>query len=237
MSARSVALGAVAIGAIVAAGVVYEEFDNLVPVVGLGVNYLRFYDAPKGTLTTERAQRVAQDPPAGAVPATPGATPMKINDTVTGAKDWPSYNKTLTSERFSDLAEITGANAGDLSVLCTYDTGQYTGFNTGLLEINGALVFSTEYDIFSIDPNSCKENWRVHEDYTPASPQGVSRGPAFLDDMLFRGTQDGRSSRMISRPASGSGTPGSPTRRRVRARRPRPSHGTGSSSSVMPAAT
>ena len=77
-------------------------------------------------------------------------------------------------------------------MLCTYDTGQYTGFNSGLLEIEGALVFSTEYDIFSIDPNTCKENWRVHEDYTPASPQGVSRGPAYLDDMLFRGTQDGR---------------------------------------------
>ena len=79
-----------------------------------------------------------------------------------------------------------------MSVLCTYDTGQYTGFNTGLLEIEGALVFSTEYDIFSIDPNTCKENWRVHENYTPASPQGVSRGPAFFDNMLFRGTQDGR---------------------------------------------
>jgi alcohol dehydrogenase (cytochrome c) len=192
MSARNVALGAVAIGAIVAAGVVYEEFDNLVPVVGLGVNYLRFYNAPKGTLATERAPGVTQSTPAGAVPATPAATPVKIAAIGTGSKDWPSYNKTLTSERYSDLAEITKANAGDLSVLCTYDTGQYTGFNTGLLEINGALLFSTEYDIFSIDPNTCKENWRVHEDYTPASPQGVSRGPAFLDGMLFRGTQDGR---------------------------------------------
>ena len=106
MSARNVALGAVAIGAIVAAAVVYEEFDNLVPVVGLGVNYLRFYDAPKGTLTTERAQGVAQNVPAGAVPARPGATPMKIADTVTNSKDWPSYNKTLTSERFSALGQI-----------------------------------------------------------------------------------------------------------------------------------
>ena len=197
MSALRVALGAALIGAIAAAGVVYWEWDTLVPVAGLAVNYLRFFDAPKGTLTTERngAQSAAQNissTQAGAVSAAPSATPVKIAETVTNSKSWPSYNKTLTSERFSELDQITKANANELSVLCTYDTGQYTGFNTGLLEIEGALVFSTEYDIFSINPNTCKENWRVHEDYIPASPQGVSRGPGFFDHMLFRGTQDGR---------------------------------------------
>ena len=124
------------------------------------------------------------------------AAEVKTADAANGAeaansaKDWPSYNKTITSERFSALDQITKDNARGLSVLCTYDTGQYTGFNSGLLEIEGALVFSTEYDIFSIDPNTCRENWRVQN--TPATPQGVSREPAFYDNMLFRGTQDGR---------------------------------------------
>ena len=58
--------------------------------------------------------------------------------------------------------------------------------------MNGALIFATEYDLFSIDPATCKENWRAHEEYTPASPQGVNRGAAYLDGMLFRGTQDAR---------------------------------------------
>ncbi|MGB6636973.1 MAG: PQQ-binding-like beta-propeller repeat protein, partial [Bradyrhizobium sp.] len=182
---------AAAVVVVVAAGVVYWEFDNLVPIVGLGVNYVRFFDAPKGTLTTERAgSSVAQDKLQDPV-HTPSAQ-AKAADAATSSKDWPSYNKTLTSERFSELDQITKDNARGLSVLCTYDTAQYTGFNSGLLEIQGALVFSTEYDIFSIDPNTCKENWRVHETYTPATPQGVNRGPAFYDDMLFRGTQDGR---------------------------------------------
>ena len=40
---------------------------------------------------------------------------------------------------YSPLNQITPSNAGDLKVLCTYDTGQYTGFNTGLLEVEGAV--------------------------------------------------------------------------------------------------
>ena len=54
---------AAAIGAVAVAGVVYWEFDNLVPIVGRGVNYVRFLNAPKGTLTTEHdsAQSVAAE--------------------------------------------------------------------------------------------------------------------------------------------------------------------------------
>jgi alcohol dehydrogenase (cytochrome c) len=60
------------------------------------------------------------------------------------------------------------------------------------LEVNGALIFATAFDIFSIDPSTCRENWRTHEDYVPATPQEVNRGVAYLDGMLFRGSQDAR---------------------------------------------
>jgi alcohol dehydrogenase (cytochrome c) len=105
---------------------------------------------------------------------------------------WPSYNKALTSDRFSSLNEINRENAGRLKVLCTYDTGQYTGFNSGLLMVDGALLFATEHDTFSIDPITCRENWRKHEIYAPATPQRVNRGVAYLDGRVFRGMQDGR---------------------------------------------
>src|SRR5262249_38231795 len=88
--------------------------------------------------------------------------------------------------------QINRTNADKLKVLCTYDTRQYTGFNSGLLEMNGALIFVTAFDIFSIDPSTCHENWRTHQDYVPATPQEVNRGAAYLDGMLFRGTQDAR---------------------------------------------
>jgi alcohol dehydrogenase (cytochrome c) len=46
-------------------------------------------------------------------------------------------------------------------------------------------------DIFSLNPATCAENWRTHEDYPPSlSP--TNRGAAYTDGMLFRGTEDGR---------------------------------------------
>src|SRR6202012_1995848 len=85
-SARSVPKGyfmvalkvvaAAAIGAVVVAGVVYWEFDNLVPIVGLGVNYVRFFDAPKGTLTTEHGN--AQSVGANNQPDSVRADPVQV---------------------------------------------------------------------------------------------------------------------------------------------------------------
>jgi alcohol dehydrogenase (cytochrome c) len=180
-------LSAVIVIGIAMASLLYIYWDRAVPIAALAINYVRYWSAPAGTLKTEIA-------PTGAAtqPSTPtAAASPKVASGETEA-DWPSYNKTLTSDRFSQLSQINRTNADKIKVLCTYDTGVFTGFNSGLLEVNGALIFATEYDIFSIDPSTCHENWRTHEDYEPATPQPVNRGAAYLDGMLFRGTQDGR---------------------------------------------
>ena len=57
--------------------------------------------------------------------------------------------------------------------------------------VDNALIGTTEFDIFSLDPATCAENWRTHEGYPP-SLLPANRGAAYLDGMLFRGTQDGR---------------------------------------------
>jgi alcohol dehydrogenase (cytochrome c) len=136
--------------------------------------------APPGAVATEanpNYKGVAA--PAPAAPPSPAAA------------DWPSYNKTLTSERFSDLSQINTKNVAKLKVLCTYDTWRLTAFETGLIMVEGALIGTTEFDIFSIDPTTCAENWRTHEEY-PAYLLPTNRGAAYLDGRLFRGTQDGR---------------------------------------------
>ena len=136
--------------------------------------------APSGTVTTEinPAYKGAAAPAAAAIPSP-------------AAADWPSYNKTLSSERFSDLSQINTKNVGKLQVLCTYDTGRFASFETGLIMVEGALIGTTEFDIFSIDPATCAVNWRMHEEY-PAYVIPTNRGAAYLDGMLFRGTEDGR---------------------------------------------
>ena len=193
MKTITIVVGAVVALGLIMAGWIYIYWDKAVPIAAMAINYVRYLSAPAGTLTTEEA--VATD--ATSAPS-PGASIAKgaalgADATPGAASDnWPSYNKTLTSNRFSGLKEINKANVSGLKVLCTYDTGQYTGFTSGLLEVNDALIAVTEYDIISLDPTNCRENWRHHEEYTPASPQGVNRGAAYMDGRLFRGTQDGR---------------------------------------------
>jgi alcohol dehydrogenase (cytochrome c) len=175
-----VATGAAAVGA---GAALYFAYPNQVQLVaGEARSYLLSLNAPPGTVRTE--ENPAFKGTATLAPQTaaaPGAT----------AGDWPSYNKTLTSERFSDLGQINTNNVGKLKVLCTYNTNTYSSFETGLITVEGALIGTTEFDIFSIDPASCAENWRTHEDFA-AYILPLNRGAAYLDGLLFRGTEDGR---------------------------------------------
>jgi alcohol dehydrogenase (cytochrome c) len=66
-----------------------------------------------------------------------------------------------------------------------------TSFETGPIMVEGALIGTTEFDTFSINPSTCAENWRTHEEY-PGYLLPTNRGAAYLDGRLFRGTQDGR---------------------------------------------
>jgi alcohol dehydrogenase (cytochrome c) len=152
---------------------------------GLIRSYILSWAAPAGTTTTEfnpayQDTRIGAPSPPTEVPL-PGAT----------AADWPSYNRTLASDRYSQLGEINTKNVGKLKVLCTYDIGEFAAFESGLIMVNDALIGTTEFDIFSLNPSTCAENWRTHESYPP-SLLSANRGAAYMDGMLFRGTQDGR---------------------------------------------
>lgn len=123
--------------------------------------------------------------------ATLSSAMVFITTAFAGPLDWPSYNRTLTSERFAPLSAINTKTIKDLKVICTYDTKEMTSFQTGLVEVNGALYGATARDTFSINPDTCKENWRTHDDFPPGV-LNVNRGVAYLDGRVFRGTEDGR---------------------------------------------
>jgi len=177
MKRKSLWAGGVLASVAVVAIIIYSNLDAFINVAAMGVNWVRYLSAPAGTLETETAA---------------GTAPLEAPLAPETSKDWSSYNKTLTSNRFSSLDEINRSTVAGMRVLCTFDTGVHTGFNTGLLEVDGRLLFASEYDTFAIDANDCHLLWRAHESYTPATPQGVNRGVAVLDGRVFRGTQDGR---------------------------------------------
>ena len=174
-------LGVLVLAGGIGGGVLYHLYPAQVSrYVALSRNAVLSWNAPAGSLTTEVNPDFRPATPAG-VPSVPAA----------GDTDWPSYNRTLTSERYSPLGQIDVANAGKLKVLCSYDTGQLSSFQSGLLMVEGTLVGTTYYDIFALDPVTCAERWRAHED-DPANLIFANRGAAYLDGLLFRGTGDGR---------------------------------------------
>jgi len=177
----------IAMGAIgaAAAGTLYYAYPVQVSTfAGLARNYFLTWLAPPGTTTTEVNAAYQGLATVGLATSEPA-----LRSVTTG--DWPSYNRTLSSERHSPLSEINTNNVGKLKVLCTYDIGQYSAFESGLIMVDNALIGTTQFDIFSLDPATCAENWRTHEVYPPAL-LSANRGAAYMDGMLFRGTQDGR---------------------------------------------
>jgi PQQ-dependent dehydrogenase (methanol/ethanol family) len=119
-----------------------------------------------------------------------GAVTFAVNAQQTA--DWPSYNRTLTSERYAPLSQIDRASVARLKVLCTYDVGAPGNFQTGLIQVGDQLVGTTDTDIFSLDPNTCAQQWRTREELSRNEGLRVNRGAAYLDGRLFRGTPDGR---------------------------------------------
>ncbi len=100
--------------------------------------------------------------------------------------DWPSYNGDLGATRFSPLSEITPANVKSLHPACTFDTGETTPFQSGLLMVQGVLYFTTSGTTYAVDASNCPLKWTNTRE-GPRGGLGVNRGAAYLDGKLFRG--------------------------------------------------
>jgi alcohol dehydrogenase (cytochrome c) len=123
MKTRSIALRAIVAVAIIVAGSVYVYGDKAVPIAAMAINYVRYLSAPAGTLTTELAAPKDVKTPTSLGTQTAYSVPAAsvVADQTPGAAEgnWPSYNKTLTSDRYSRLSQINKGNVGGLKVQCT----------------------------------------------------------------------------------------------------------------------
>src|SRR5271170_4124555 len=108
-----------------------------------------------------------------------------------GADDWFTVNKDYSSQRYVDLDQITPQNVGGLKELCELQLNEPSWFSSGLLMVGRTLYVSTLRATYALDASSCELRWRnVIELKQTANIS--SRGPAYLDGMIFRGTADGR---------------------------------------------
>jgi len=121
--------------------------------------------------------------PAGAAKGTATGAP---------ARDWPTFNGSYSSERYSRLAEIDTENVGNLRRLCTFDTGEVAkSFESGPVVVDGVLYVTTDMVTYAVDAATCALRWKHTHRYEPPSFLGVNRGVAFEGGRLFRGSGDG----------------------------------------------
>jgi alcohol dehydrogenase (cytochrome c) len=104
--------------------------------------------------------------------------------------DWPSYNRTLTSERYVPFDQVNKSNVSRLKQLCVYDLNVDASFQTGPIVIGRTMYATTDKEIMAIDADTCQQKWRVREE-GPSLALRVNRGAAYLDGRLFRGTGEG----------------------------------------------
>lgn len=180
----SAVAGALIVMGVAAAGALYWAFPVRVSsLAGLTRNYLMSWSAPRGTATIQSnpafhsAGVLALSPVAEAVPAA-------------SAGDRPSYNRTLSSQRYVELNEINGDNVGQFKVLCSYDVDQFAAFCLRSDHGNRGSDGHHRIRYLLAGPGDLRAEL-AHPRGVPAEPF-VNRGAAYMDDTLFRGTQDGR---------------------------------------------
>src|SRR3984893_16966028 len=77
--------------------------------------------------------------------------------------DWPSYNRTLTSDRYASLEAIDNKNVAGLKILCTFDTGQQTSFQTGLVKPKTPKPTTTHHHTTPTYPKNPKHKLPTHK--------------------------------------------------------------------------
>lgn len=106
--------------------------------------------------------------------------------------DWFTVNKDYSSQRYVDLDQITPANVGELEKICELQLNVATWFNSGLLMVGRTLYVNTLRSTYALDAATCELLWQYDIQFTPWLPTIASRGAAYLDGRIFRGTGDGR---------------------------------------------
>src|SRR5215831_2555477 len=121
---------------------------------------------------------------------TPAASKAQPPADKTPPGDWPAYNRTLSGDRFSPLAEIDKSNVAKLQSVCSYTLPEVSALQTGPIVISGTMYFTTETRSYAIDAASCEAKWVVERPLEKPSALAVHRGFAYADGRLFRGTSD-----------------------------------------------
>lgn len=153
------------------------------------LKYLPFLKAPVNTSPRGESETIRGP----AFPQAASGAPVVDRD-----GEWPLYNHTFTSTRYSPLTQISSANVRALRPVCTYHTGEQTPMQSGPIVVGGTMYLTTGTATYALDPATCALRWKHVYDYSPKPDYdlGTNRGVAFVETpdgaRVVRGANDGR---------------------------------------------
>jgi PQQ-dependent dehydrogenase (methanol/ethanol family) len=120
-----------------------------------------------------------------------GPTQAELNAAASNASDWLLPNHDYGGQRFVELAQIARQNATSMRPVCAYEIGGIRPFHTNPIVYRGVMYLTTSHATVALDAATCRVRWR-HDWVAKARenwPQ--SRGVAFKEGKIVRGTLDG----------------------------------------------
>ena len=117
----------------------------------------------------------------------------RILNAVKEPHNWLTYSGTYTGQRYSTLAQITPANAGELELKWVFQARWLDYYQATPLVVDGIMYTTQGNDVLALDAATGKMFWIYR--YTPAADAKfccgrITRGLAILGDTLFLATVD-----------------------------------------------
>jgi PQQ-dependent dehydrogenase (methanol/ethanol family) len=103
---------------------------------------------------------------------------------------WPTYDGTLTGNRYSSLDQINAANVGRLAPKWMYTVpGQSRALQVTPVVVDGIMYVTAANTAVALDARAGREIWRYTRPRTPGlagdAAGGINRGVAVLGDRVF----------------------------------------------------
>lgn len=127
------------------------------------------------------------------VPTGQGPTQSELNNGQKSGENWLYHTHDYSGSRFVPLTQIDSSNARQLQVVCAYQVGEVSNFQTGPIVYQGTMYVTTAHSTMALDASNCREKWRYTWEPKDQEPWGAwnNRGVAIKDGRVVRGTLDG----------------------------------------------
>jgi alcohol dehydrogenase (cytochrome c) len=126
-----------------------------------------------------------------AMPAGGGPTQAELDTAAASTASWLTHTHDYGGARYVALDQINADNVDRLGVVCAFQPGEMSTFQTGPIVYEGVMYLTTNTMTMAIDATTCRVKWR--HTWQMQAPEGWpnNRGVAIKDGWLVRGTSDG----------------------------------------------